>query len=174
MQSGYSLAMSVLLMKSIYWFNGDCWMTWLWPVGMRGSWAFTMNWTEWHIYQVTARLFLPSCWMNSLCECLWENSFRFRSPQKERVLTQKLFLSLKVSSLTILIACAMIHFPPNFPLLKWIIFLKSVSDRSSLICSEYSAVGIEVGLFYNLKWSYWTYLFRCFYSMCVFQRVLMY
>lgn len=110
-------SMSVLLMKSTYWFNGDCWMTWLWPVGMRGSWAFTMNWTEWHIYQVTVRLFLPSCCMNSPCECLWENSFRFRSPQKERVLTQKLFLSLKVSSLTILIACAMINFPPNFPIL---------------------------------------------------------
>ncbi len=71
----------------------------------------------------------------------------------------------------------MINFPQNVPLLKWIIFLKSVSNRNSLICSEYSAVGMvhcEVGLFYNLKWSYWTYLFLCFYSMCVFQRVFMY
>lgn len=87
--------LSVLLMKIIYWFNGDCCMTWLWPVGMRGSWVFTMNWTEWHIYQVTVRLFLPSCWMNPRCECLWENSFRFRSPQKERVLTQNIFFVIE-------------------------------------------------------------------------------
>lgn len=62
---------SALLMNnlSIHCMNSDCWMTWLWPVGMRGRWAFTMSWTEWHIYQVTVRLFLPSCLMNSPCEC---------------------------------------------------------------------------------------------------------
>lgn len=65
---------------SIDCFNGDCCMTV--TIGLRGSWAFTMSWTEWHIYQVTVRLFLPSCCVNSPSECLWGNSSWFRSPEK--------------------------------------------------------------------------------------------
>lgn len=73
----------------------------------------------------------------------------------------------------------MINPPPqkNFPILKWIIFIKSVSNRNSM--GEYFAVGIvhfKVSLFYNKKVRLLDVSFfpLCFYSMCVFQRVFMY
>lgn len=107
--------MSVLLMKSIYCFNGDFWMTWLW-VTRKDEREFTVNWTEWHIYQVTIRLFLPSCWIPLVNVCGKIPSDSDHPKRKE--FYHKSFLPLKVSSLTIYISCAMIAFSKNFSHLK--------------------------------------------------------